>query len=386
MFLYIPYGTDAPVYRFPIITIVMIVINIAVFAMCTREQIEPYMLALGSGLHPVQWLTSNFLHADIFHLIFNMLFLWVFGPVIEGRVGAFKMLAIYLGIGILECAVEQILFLGQEPTQSLGASSIIYGLAAMSFLWAPESKVHGVVIVTIIIRSFIKDTETEISLIVGFFAVVEIALSLFLFGSFMTPLLHIFGAIIGFAIGIAMLKLKLVDCEYQDIFSVWSGAKDRAELETNEPDAVERRTKRKQKRQKRLNLLSEEIELALQNQTPLPAFIIAQRMEREFDKTLPQDLHLKMIQQLLAGKHETEAIAAMRQYLAQHQEQSVFVRVMLTQALLAQNKPKAAINVLDSIPLQETGTEQQTAIPKIRKKAEGMYRKNLEEGIYEMDE
>ena len=58
---------------------------------------EPYMLALGSGMHPVQWLTSNVFHADIFHLVFNMLFFWVFGPIIEGRIGAFKMLAIYMG-------------------------------------------------------------------------------------------------------------------------------------------------------------------------------------------------------------------------------------------------------------------------------------------------
>ena len=109
MFLYLPYGTDAPIYYRPIITITMIVINLLVFAVFTREQIEPFMLAMGNGLHPLQWLTTNFLHSDIFHLLFNMLFLWVFGPVVEGKLGVFKMLAVYLGIGILFGATVQIL-------------------------------------------------------------------------------------------------------------------------------------------------------------------------------------------------------------------------------------------------------------------------------------
>jgi len=387
IFLYIPYGTDAPLYRLPIITIVMIVINIAVFAMFTGEQVEPYMLAMGTGLYPVQWLTANFLHADFFHLLFNMLFLWVFGPVIEGRMGAFRMLAIYLGIAIVFGAVFQILTLGLEPGFALGASGVIFGLAAMSFIWAPESKVHGYVIFWFFRYGFVKDTETEISIIVGFFAVLQVLGSLLLGNNLLGELGHILGAILGLAVAIGLLKLKFVDCEYQDIFSVWSGAKERAEIEAKDENAIQRRERGLQKRQKRQNLLSEEIKLAIEHQTPLPAFVIAQRTEREFaDWTLPQELHLKMIQQLLAGKHWTEATASMRHYLERHQEQASSIRIMLVQALLVQNKPSAAMKVLGSIPLQEMGAEQQSAISKIRKKAEAMHQKNLEEGVYEMDE
>ena len=390
IFLYIPYGTDAPIYRLPIITVVMIVVNIAVFVMCTvmltGEQIEPYMLEMGNGLHPVQWLTANFLHTDFFHLLFNMIFLWVFGPVIEGRMGALKMLAIYLGIAIVFGMTVQMLTLGQDPGVRLGASGVIFGLAAMSFIWAPESKVHGLLIFWFFRYGFVKDTETEISLVVGFFAVLQVLWSLFFGGGLIAELGHIVGAILGLTLAIGLLKLKFVDCEYHDIFSVWSGAKDRAESEEKRADVIERRETRLQAKQKRQNLLSEEIELAIQNQTPLPAFIIAQRKENEFsDWTLPQDLHLKMIGQLLAGKHWTEATTAMRQYVERYQEQASFVRIMLAQALLSQNKPGGAMRVLDSIPFQEVGAEQQSAISKIQKKADAMHRKNLEEGIYEMD-
>ena len=387
MFLYLPYGTDAPVYHRPIVTIAMIVINCVVFAIFSGEQIEPYMLAIGDGLHPVQWLTTNFLHGDIFHLIFNMLFLWVYGLVVEGKLGAFKMLATYFGIGILYGAIVQTVMLGHEPTYCLGASAIIFGLAAMSLLWAPENRIHALLIVwfIIIFRSFYP--ETKISVLVGIFLALDIFMFFLSGGGLSSELLHLVGAAIGFIVGMTMLKTNFVDCEHWDFFSVWAGHnlltdKERAAIEENKPEAVLRRAQEQKQRQ---NLLVKEINLALQNQTPLPAFVIMQRAEREFpDWTLPQESHMKMIQQLLGGKHWTEAVKLMRQYLERHQEQSVFVRLMLVQTLLSQNKPNAALKVLSNISQDGLGQEKQSAIPKIRTKAEAMHQKNLREGIYEI--
>ena len=392
MIFYLPYGTDAPIYHRPIITIAMIIINYFVYAMLAAspfgsigDAAEPYMLAIGSGLHPIQWLTNNFLHAGFFHFLGNMFFLWVFGLVIEGKIGPYKMLAVYLGIGILYGAAMQIIMLRHEPTYCLGASAIIFGLAAMSLVWAPKNEIYGLLIVFLIFIR-LKYIDVKISVMVSIALVLQfIILGLFGF-SLSSQLLHIMGAVIGLIVGLVMLKMKLVDCEDWDIFSVWAGKnvltdEERAANEANKPENIKRRA---EKRQKRQNLLTEEIELAIQNQTPLPAFVIASRKEREFsDWTLPQDLHLKMIQQLLGGKHWTEAIASMRQYLERHQEQAAFVRIMFAQALLVQNKPKSAMKVLDDISSEG---EPHSAVPKIRAKAEAMLQKNLDEGIYEIEE
>jgi membrane associated rhomboid family serine protease len=385
MFLYIPYGTDAPIYHRPIATVLIIVINVVAFGMFSPEQIEPYRLAMGDGLHPIQWLTCSFLHAHLLHLLGNMLFLWVFGLVVEGKLGTLNMLLLYLGLTVLFGVAVQILTLKYDPGFRLGASGVVFGLAAISFIWAPENKIYGFMIAWCF-RIFIKDLETEIMILVGFFAVLQVLWSL-LFDGLVGELGHIVGAVLGLIIGIMLLKANLVDCEYGDIFSVYSGAKERAEIEAKHPVAMERSKERKQERQKRRTLLIEEVELAIKNQTPLPAFIIFQRIEREFsDWTLPQDLHFKMIQQLLAGRHWEEATAAMRQYLERHQEQASFVKLMLAQVLLTQNRPKSAMDVLDNIPLQGMGAEQQSAILKIRAKADAMYKNNLAEGIYEVDE
>ena len=42
------------------------------------------------------YLTYAFLHADIFHLGGNMLFLWVFGDNVEDAMGHFRFLLFYL--------------------------------------------------------------------------------------------------------------------------------------------------------------------------------------------------------------------------------------------------------------------------------------------------
>lgn len=65
-----------------------------------------------------------FLHADIFHLIFNMLALYIFGRDIERFFGKGKFLAIYFSAGLLGSAAS-FLF---SPNVSVGASGAIFGL------------------------------------------------------------------------------------------------------------------------------------------------------------------------------------------------------------------------------------------------------------------
>ncbi|MFV0446152.1 MAG: rhomboid family intramembrane serine protease, partial [Planctomycetaceae bacterium] len=146
MFL-IPIGTDAPVYHFPwgtigLIALCTLVVLGSTLALLpsTESLAADYALLHGQGLHPLQWVTSNFLHAGWGHLIGNMMFLWPFGLIVEGKIGWRRFLPIYLGLGILEAALEQICLPG--PGMSLGASSIIFGLMAMSCLWAPRNDIE----------------------------------------------------------------------------------------------------------------------------------------------------------------------------------------------------------------------------------------------------
>src|SRR5262245_25988969 len=142
----IPYGTDAPIYYLPFATVGMILFNVAVFfgmiplenALSEEQFIRLFdecCLTYGHGLRPWQWVTSNFVHGGLMHLLGNMFCLWGFGMVVEGKVGPWRFLLMYLGIGIVQSAIEQscALFVGEG--QSFGASAIIFGLMAVSMVW-----------------------------------------------------------------------------------------------------------------------------------------------------------------------------------------------------------------------------------------------------------
>lgn len=138
MFFFFPWNTDAPIYHWPIATGSLIALNALVFfghfSAQDADALAAWTLWHGAGIHPLQWVTSNFIHADIWHLLGNMAFLWVFGLIVEGKIGLLRFLAVYFGIGIGECAIEQVLALGAEPSASYGASSIVYGLMAISLI------------------------------------------------------------------------------------------------------------------------------------------------------------------------------------------------------------------------------------------------------------
>ncbi|HEV3165553.1 MAG TPA: rhomboid family intramembrane serine protease [Isosphaeraceae bacterium] len=267
MLAVIPWGTDAPIYHFPWATVGLIVATSLVFVItgpADRVDFEPaevesalqlqdenaaaqakaklaeadqkgeeaqdedesqfavarglerWVLVHGNGLHPLQWITSNFIHANIGHLLGNMLFLWSFGIVVEGKIGWWRFLLVYLSIGIAECATEQILTLGSSASVSYGASAIVYSLLAMSLVWAPKNDLSCWVFIWYFLRFHFNDYEIPIYWFATFYIATE-AITIPLSGFAITSsLLHVLGAAWGFALGTLMLKADWVDCENWD--------------------------------------------------------------------------------------------------------------------------------------------------------------------------
>jgi len=92
-------------------------------------------------MRPWQWITCTFSHAGILHVGMNMLFLWWFGQIVEGRTGPARFLLVYLGIGAAAGFVTQLLTLGGEEGYALGASGVIYGLIVVALVFTPETDV-----------------------------------------------------------------------------------------------------------------------------------------------------------------------------------------------------------------------------------------------------
>ncbi|MFO1220316.1 MAG: rhomboid family intramembrane serine protease [Burkholderiaceae bacterium] len=116
----------------PPATKVLMLFCTAMFCIDLLTPIEMWLALwpIGSGrFGPWQLLTYAFLHADMMHLFFNMLGLWMFGAELERLWGQKRYLQMLLA-SVLAAAVVQLafnLFFGSmRPT--VGASGALFGL------------------------------------------------------------------------------------------------------------------------------------------------------------------------------------------------------------------------------------------------------------------
>lgn len=378
----IPWGTDAPLYHRPFATIAMIAINVLLFLVVPRDIVSDYVLVLGEGVHPVQWLTNNFLHSGIFHLVGNMIFLWTFGLVVEGKIGGARFLVVYLLLGIIESAAMQILVPTEQKVAMLGSSTIIFGLMGMCLVWAPRNDVSCIV--------WLRFTPMEFDLSILWFAAMYIAMDVLSGGlsgvlraslTKLSPAVivameldHTFGAILGIAVGVAMLKLGWVDCENWDIFAVF-------ERRTGRPKDTKTK-KSSSKRAKRL-LLSEgrpagksrgnrkgqgrgdarssedhsaDALRALRGHLELgeteAALAVYQKARRSPSGWRPPEQEWReLIEAMVEQQLWDDSVAVMRDYVRELAEPSPRVRLKLAQVLIQrQGRPQQALKVLGQIP------------------------------------
>ncbi|MFI2641564.1 rhomboid family intramembrane serine protease [Streptomyces sp. NPDC018610] len=92
------------------------------------QAIVPYSGSV-EGIAQGQWyrlITGMFLHANYFHILFNMLSLWWIGGPLEAALGRARYLALYFVSGLAGSALTYLLAAPNQP--SLGASGAIFGL------------------------------------------------------------------------------------------------------------------------------------------------------------------------------------------------------------------------------------------------------------------
>jgi membrane associated rhomboid family serine protease len=85
-------------------------------------------------------ITYQFLHGDIFHLLSNMLFLWVFGDNVEDAMGHVKFLIFYLLCGIVG-GLAHAAFLPASGLPLIGASGAVAGVIAAYLILHPRVRV-----------------------------------------------------------------------------------------------------------------------------------------------------------------------------------------------------------------------------------------------------
>jgi membrane associated rhomboid family serine protease len=131
----------------PWATYTLMALNVAAFLLTSNgfvvyeHMVQAYALK-SNHFHPLNLLTSMFMHGDVFHLLGNMLFLWVFGPAVEGRLRTFGFSTMYAASGIAGSLLHHWVVGLQEPNiPSLGASGAIMGVLASALFMFPHGRV-----------------------------------------------------------------------------------------------------------------------------------------------------------------------------------------------------------------------------------------------------
>jgi membrane associated rhomboid family serine protease len=147
--------------RTPVVSWSLIACSMVAFILEFSTHDDPLVIANQFGVIPAAvsgayhfpgalspWLTFftyQFLHADIVHLIGNLIFVWVFADDVEQAVGRLRFLAFYLLAG----AAGALAFVFSEPASKvplIGASGSVSGVVIAYLMLRPCAKLTALVL------------------------------------------------------------------------------------------------------------------------------------------------------------------------------------------------------------------------------------------------
>ncbi|RMD93819.1 MAG: rhomboid family intramembrane serine protease [Alphaproteobacteria bacterium] len=159
-----PIRDHNPSETFPLVTVMLIAVNVAVF-LSTMGVIYgppvvqqrffldwaliPARLEMGDGGYTL--ITSMFLHGGLLHLAGNMLFLWIFGDNLEDQMGHLGFLIFYLACGVA-AGLTHVIFAPGSTVPTVGASGAIAGVMGGYLLLFPRARVDVVLIFFIFVQ------------------------------------------------------------------------------------------------------------------------------------------------------------------------------------------------------------------------------------------
>lgn len=241
----IPIRTEAAVRGSPLVNYWLIAINIAAFLVFgtsfageaaqefAREHL--YFRSYPTQFH--HFFTYQFLHGDAGHLLGNLLFLWVFGNSVCGKMGGGPYLLFYLACGVFAAWVNAMFKL--DPFFLIGASGSIAGVTTAYLALFPRSYVTVLVWLFFFIQFF------ELP------AMVLIGLKIIVWDNILSPrvsgggdqvayLAHLGGYLFGFVGALTMLSVRGIARDQFDILALWGRWRRRKSWERPQPRRVDR--------------------------------------------------------------------------------------------------------------------------------------------------
>jgi membrane associated rhomboid family serine protease len=213
----IPLRDNLPTRRLPIVTLLLIGVNGYIFLRAFllgpwagQRFISYYGLIpcgltghcviVGRAFSPeVTLFTSMFVHAGLFHLAGNMLYLWIFGNNVEDAIGKVRFLIFYLLCGVGSAWI-QILVNPASRIPMVGASGAISGVLGAYLVLFPHARILTLVPLGLLFPIL----EIRAVFVIGFWVIVQVLNGLLTF-SYEGGGVAWFAHIGGFAVGLALV-------------------------------------------------------------------------------------------------------------------------------------------------------------------------------------
>lgn len=203
-----------PRRRLPIMTIVLIALNVIVFAyefMLSETGLEsliynwgliPYQLTALQPTAFVRVLTSMFLHGGVMHLLSNMLYLWIFGDNIESAMGSLAFLVFYLLCGV-GAGLGQVMASPSSEVPMVGASGAISGVLGAYLVLYPRVQVETL----LLLGYFVRLVRLPAIVVLGFWIVLQLFSGVLSLSEASTGGVAFFAHVGGFVAGVLLVFL-----------------------------------------------------------------------------------------------------------------------------------------------------------------------------------
>lgn len=180
-----------PRSRFKAVDLLLAAIFLAFIAQNIDPAITTAFMFDPNSLRPWMFVTSMFLHANFIHIFFNAYALWMFGPILEKRLGFYKFMALFFLGGIAgSLGYYATILAGITPAYpALGASGAIYAVLGAMAVLTPE--------LVVLLFGIIPLTMAQAAVL---WVVLEVA-GTFNTSSGIASAAHLGGLILGFAWG-----------------------------------------------------------------------------------------------------------------------------------------------------------------------------------------
>ena len=162
------------------------------------------------GSQPATWVTafsSMFMHASFLHILGNMVFLAVFGPSVEDRIGRLRFLLFYVLGGLVALAAQ--VAVGPDSTSpTIGASGAIAAVLGGYILMYPRARI----ITLVFIVFFVTLVELPAMYLLGFWFLLQLFFGL---AGLATPVggsegVAYFAHVGGFVFGLLVIRLLVL--------------------------------------------------------------------------------------------------------------------------------------------------------------------------------